>query len=138
MCWCTLVFNAITAKVPPKPRENEYYPSLKDKPRCYEPHSRAFDFVPRIAPFRSDIDNTDPNERLFPSQHKFNANRFAGTLLSAVDFLWFKEKDHSRLSNYEDWAGSIGKLDKSPKSPSTRTSTTSPRGTTSRSTPPAS
>ena len=89
--WATLVFNAVIAKVPAKPREDEYYPSLKDTPRCYEHYSRAFAYVPRIAPACSDIDNTDPNERLFPTQHTFNANRFAGTLLSAVDLVWFKE-----------------------------------------------
>ena len=112
--WATLAFNAAMGKVPAQPRENEYYPSLKDKSRCYERHSRAFAFVPRIAaPFRSDIDNTDPNERLFPTQYKFNANRFAGTLLSAVGFVWFKENNHSRLSNYGDWAGSIEKLGRS-------------------------
>ena len=111
MGWCTLVFNAVTATVPAKPRENEYYPSLKDKPCFYERYTRAFALVPRIAPFRSDIDNTDPTERLFPSQYKFNANRFMGTLLSAVDLVWFKEKDHLSKSSYEDWDGSIDKLD---------------------------
>ena len=40
-----------------------------------------------------------------------NPNRFAGTLLSAVDLVSFTEKDHSSKSNYEDWAGKIGKLD---------------------------
>ena len=83
--WATLVFNAVTGKLPAKPRADAYDPSAKDKPRFYERSSRAFAFVPRIAPFRCDIDNTDPNERLFPTQHTFNPNRFAGTLLLAVD-----------------------------------------------------
>ena len=111
VAWATLVFDAVTGKVPAKPRVGAYYPSAKDKPRFYECSSRAFAFVLRIAPFRSDIDNTDPNEHLFSTHHTFNPNRFAGTFLSAVDLVWFTEKDHSSKSNYEDWAGKIGKLD---------------------------
>ena len=46
-------------------------------------------FVPRIAPFRSNITHIDPNQRLFPSEHTLDPTRFAGTLLSAVDLFWF-------------------------------------------------
>ena len=105
--WATLVFNAVAGNVPKQPREGAYYPSLKDKPRFYERFSQAFAFVPRIAPFRSDIAHIDPNQRLFPSQHTFDPNRFAGTLLSAVDIVWFPEKGHASKSDYADWAGSI-------------------------------
>ena len=66
--WATLVFNVVTGKLPTKPRSGVYYLSAKDKPRFYERSSRVLAFVPRIAPFRSDIDNTNPNERLFPTQ----------------------------------------------------------------------
>ena len=93
--WATLVFNAITHKVPKKPQEGAYYPSTKDRPRFYERYSRAIAYVPRIAPFRSNIDNIDPNQRIFPSEHKAGLTCFAGTLLSAVDLVWFPEKDHA-------------------------------------------
>ena len=72
--------------------------------------SRALVYVPRLAPFRSDIDNTDPNERMFPTQHPFNPSRFTGTLLSALDLVWSTEKDSSKIV-YGDWAGSIDKLE---------------------------
>ena len=73
--------------------------------------SRAFAFVPHIAPFRSNIDNIDPNQRIFPSEHTADPTCFAGTLLSAVDLVWFPEKDHASKSDYADWlAGSIGEL----------------------------
>ena len=67
--WATIVFNAVTGKYPKKTREGIYYPSTKDRPRFYELYSRAITFVPRIAPFRSNIDNIDPNQRLFPSEN---------------------------------------------------------------------
>ena len=107
--WATVVFNSVTGKykVSKKLREGEYYPSTKDRPRFYERFSRAIIYVPRIAPFRSNIDNIDPNQRIFPSEHTADATRFAGTLLSAVDLAWFPEKDHASKPNYADWAGSI-------------------------------
>ena len=83
--WKILVFNAVT-------------------------QSPALVYDLRLAPFRSEIDNTDPNERMFPTQHPFNPSRFTGTLLSALDLVWFTEKDSSKI-NYNDWAGSIGKLE---------------------------
>ena len=95
---------------PIRPREGAYYPSLKDKPRFYERFSRAIAFVPRIVPFRSGIAHIDPNQRLFPSEHTFDPTRFAGTLLSAINLVWFPEKDHASKSDYADWAGSIGEL----------------------------
>ena len=81
--------------------------ALKDKPRFYEGFSRSIVFVPRIAPFRSNIDHISPNERLFPTEHKADSGRFYGTLLSALDLVWFTEEDHKTKSNYADWAGSI-------------------------------
>ena len=108
--WATLVFNAVTQKVPKKLRDGEWYPSAKDKPRFYEGFSRSIVFVPRVAPFRSDIDHISPNERLFPTEHKADSGRFYGTLLSAVDLVWFTEEDHETKSNYADWAGSIDEL----------------------------
>ena len=93
-----------------KLRDGEWYPSLQDKPRFYEGFSRSVVFVPRVAPFRSDIDHISPNERLSPTEHKADHGRFYGTVLSAVDLAWFTEEDHASKSNYADWAGSIGEL----------------------------
>ena len=130
------MFNAATGKhkVPKKLREGEYYPSTKDRPRCYERFSRAIIYVPRIAPFRSNIDNIDPNQRMFQSEHTGHATRFAATLLSAVDLVWFPEKDYASKLDYADWAGSIDELPP-PAIGIHPTSTTSSRGTTSSSTP---
>ena len=100
--WAILVFNAVTHKVPKKPQEGAYYPSSKDRPRFYERYSRAIAYVPRIAPFRSNIDNIDLNQRMFPSEHTADPTRFAGTLLLAVNLVWFLEKDHASKLNYAD------------------------------------
>ena len=110
--WATLVFNAVTGtgKVPKVTRDGTYYPSTKGRPRLYKRYSRAIAFVPRIAPFRRNIAHIDPNERLFPSEHTSDSNRFPGTLLSAVDLVWFPEKDHASKSDYANWAGSINEL----------------------------
>ena len=93
------VFNAATQKVPKPLRDGEWYPSAKDKPRFYEGFSRSVCFIPRVAPFRSDIDHISPNERLFPTEHKAENGRFNGTVLSAVDLVWFTEEDHETKSN---------------------------------------
>ena len=74
--WATLVFNAVAQKVPKELRGGEWYPSAKDKPRFYEGFSRSIVFVPRIAPFRSNIDHISPNERLFPTEHTADSDRF--------------------------------------------------------------
>ena len=103
----TLAFNAVTYKVPKRPREGAYYPSLKDKPRFYEGAPHSIVFVPRIAPFRSNADHISPNERLFTTEHKADSGRFYGTILSALDLVWFTEEDQKTKSDYADWAGSI-------------------------------
>ena len=132
--WAALVFNAATGKYPKKPREDIYYPSTKDRPRFYERELRAIAFVPRIAPFRSNIAHIDPSQRLFPSEHTSDPTRFAGTILSSVDLVWFPEKDHVSKSKYGDWAFPSTSAPR-PNSASTSTSTTSSRGTPSSSTP---
>ena len=101
------MFNTATQKVPKTLRDGEWYPSAKDKPRFYEGFSRSIVFVPRIAPFRSNIDHISPNERLFTTEHKAGSGRFYGTLLSALDLVWFPEEDQKTKSNYADGAGSI-------------------------------
>ena len=67
--WATLVFNAVTQKVPKERHDGEWYPSAKDKPRFYEGFSRSIVFVPRIAPFavavgrRTEMHQTTPRRR---------------------------------------------------------------------------
>ena len=108
--WAIAVYNPKVHKAPKKPRDGEWYPSTKDRLRFYEKEPRTIVFVPRIAPARSDIVHIDPNERMFPTQHKFDPGRFLGTLCSAVDLVWFTEEDNASKSSYEDWAGSIEEL----------------------------
>ena len=50
-----------------------------------------------------------------PTEHKADNGRFYGTVLSAVDLVWFTEEDHATKSNYADWAGSIDELLPEPK-----------------------
>ena len=97
-------------KAPKNLRDGEWCPSTNDRPRLYQNFSRSIVFVPRIAPFRSDIVHISPNERLFPTEHKADHGRFNGTVLSAVNLVWFTEEDHASKSNYADWAGSIVEL----------------------------
>ena len=108
--WTTILFNPVVHKVPKKLQDGEWYPSTKERPRCYERYPRSIVYVPRIAPARGDIVHTNPNERMFPSAHKADSGRFAGTVLSAVDIVWFTEEDHASKSNCADWAGSINAL----------------------------
>ena len=127
--WKTLVFNAVTQS-PARPRPNAYYPSVKDKLRFYALSSRALVYVPRLAPFRSDIENTDPNERMFPTQHPFNPSRFTGTLLS----LGARPRLIHGEGLEQDQLQRLGWLDRQAENPldtpSASTSATSSRGTT--------
>ena len=98
-------------KAPKKPHDGEWYPSTKGRLRFYEKQSRSVVFVPRIGPARGNIVNINPNERMFPTQHKADSSRFHGTLCSAVDLAWFTEEDNASKPSYTDWAGSIEKLE---------------------------
>ena len=75
--WATILFNPNIHKVTKKLRDGEWYPSTTDRPCCYERFSRSIVYVPRVAPFRSDIVHMNPNERMFPTEHKADSGRFA-------------------------------------------------------------
>ena len=109
--WARAVYNPKVRQAPKKPRDGEWYPSTKDKLRAYEKEPRSVVFVPRIAPAdKVNIVHTDPNERMFPTEHQFHPGRFLGTPMSAVDLVWFTEEYNASKSSYADWAGSIEEL----------------------------
>ena len=109
--WAVGVYNPILHAAPKKPLDGDYFPSTRDRVRFYEKEDRSLCFVPRIAPARINVDNINPNERQLPTDHKFDPSRFCGVLLSALDLVWFTEKDSASKSSYADWAGSIKKLE---------------------------
>ena len=109
--WAVGVYNPILHAAPKKPLDGDYFPSTRDRLRFYEKQKRSLCFVPRIAPARINVDNINPNQRQLPTDHKFDPARFHGVLLSALDLVWFTEKDNASKSSYADWAGSIKKLE---------------------------
>ena len=109
--WARAVYNPKVHQAPKKLRDGEWYPSTKDKLRAYEKEPRTIVFVPRIAPAdKVNVVHIDPNERMFPTEHQYDPSRFLGTLMSAVDLVWFTEDDKESKSSYADWAGSIEEL----------------------------
>ena len=105
------MYNPKVHKAPKKLRDGEWYPTTKDKLRPYEKEPRTIVFVPRIAPAdKVNVVHIDPNERMFPTEHQYDPSRFLGTLMSAVDLVWFTEDDNESKSSYADWAGSIEEL----------------------------
>ena len=109
--WARAVYNPKVHQAPKKLRDGEWYPTTKDRLRAYEKDPRSIFFAPRIAHAdKCNVVHTDPNERMFPTEHQYDPSRFLGTLCSAVDVLWFTEDDKESKSSYADWAGSIEEL----------------------------
>ena len=102
--WYRKVYNSVT-DYPEEPHPVAYYPSNKDKPRFVEVYPRSIVHAVRIAPLRSHVTNTDPNERLYPTEHKADKTRFEGTLLSALDLVWCTE-DALNI-NYKNWCAAV-------------------------------
>ena len=78
----------------------------------YEAVPRTTLAVPRIATLMVEVQYTDPNKRLMPTQQQLDKTKFAGTLCSALDLVWFAKEDQEKLrsNKYSDWAGSIKEL----------------------------
>ena len=112
VAWVKKVFNTLT-DYPAQPHAHGFYPSPHDKPRFYENTSRSICSVFRIATIMVEVQYTDPNKRLMPTQQELDKTKFAGTLCSALDLVWFTKEDREQfgLNKYNDWAGSIEQLE---------------------------
>ena len=112
VAWVKKVFNTLT-DYPERPHAHGFYPSPQDKPRFYENTSRSICSVFRIATIMVEVQYTDPNKRLMPTQQQLDKTKFAGTLCSALDLVWFTKQDQEKLRSdkYSDWAGSIEELE---------------------------
>ena len=110
--WARVPYNPKVHKAPRKLRDGEWYPTNKDRLRAYENTSRTMFFVPRLGPAdKCNVVHTDPNERLFPTQHKYVPGTFHGTMLPGIGVVWFTEDDNKSKSRYKDWVGSIEELE---------------------------